>query len=162
LTKNNDFALPFWDWTANPTMPDVFLSPTTPDGKKNWLFVNDQDFGQTWRRTWPAGKPMPRHIVGRSVLRDILDSTDYEEFGTSRPPGQNNLDPSWVLKRTGAQGILEATPHNLVHNNIGGWMPSALSPRDPIFFMHTAISIVFGRSGTRSATIIPKIRFGPT
>jgi tyrosinase len=136
LTKNNDFALPFWDWTANPTMPDVFLSPTTPDGEKNWLFVNDQDFGQTWRRTWPAGKPMPRHIVGRSVLRDILDSTDYEEFGTSRPPGQNNLDPSWVLKRTGAQGILEATPHNLVHNNIGGWMPSALSPRDPIFFMH--------------------------
>jgi len=23
-----------------------------------------------------------------------------------------------------------------VHNNIGGWMPSALSPMDPIFFMH--------------------------
>src|SRR6266581_1537489 len=46
------------------TMPEVFVSPTTPDGKKNWLFVDDQDFGQHWRRTWPATKPMPRRIVG--------------------------------------------------------------------------------------------------
>src|SRR4029077_12843491 len=74
--------------------------------------------------------------VGPSVLQDILHSADYEEFGTSRPRGQNSLDPSWVLKRTGAQGTLESLPHNMVHNNIGGWMPSAVSPRDPIFFMH--------------------------
>jgi tyrosinase len=136
LTNNNDFALPFWDWTKNPTMPDVFLSPTTPDGKKNWLFVNDQDFGQSWKRTWPNNKPMPPQIVGPSVLQDILESPDYETFGTSRPRNQNNRDPSWILKRTGDQGLLERSPHNQVHNNIGGWMPSAMSPRDPLFFMH--------------------------
>jgi tyrosinase len=136
LTKNNDFALPFWDWTTNPKMPDVFVTPKTPDGKSNALYVNDQDFGQTWKRTWPATKPMPPQVVGHTVLQDILGSADYEEFGTSRPHGQNNRNASWVLKRTGAQGTLEGTAHNLVHNNIGGWMPSALSPRDPIFFMH--------------------------
>ena len=136
LTDNNDFALPYWDWTTNPSMPDVFLKATTPDGKKNSLFVDDQDFGQRWKRTWPDNQPMPPQIVGPSVLQDILHSADYEEFGTSRPRGQNSLDPSWVLKRTGAQGTLERLPHNMVHNNIGGWMPSALSPRDPIFFMH--------------------------
>jgi tyrosinase len=136
LMKNNDFALPFWDWTTNPTMPAVFTMPKTPDGKSNPLFVNDQDFGQTWKRTWPAKKAMPANVVGPAVLQEILGSADYEEFGTSRPKGQTNLNASWVLKRTGTQGTLEGTAHNLVHNNIGGWMPSALSPRDPIFFMH--------------------------
>ena len=39
--------------------------------------------------------------------------------------------------------LVEGQPHNLVHNNLGfsadvnyGWMPSLLSPVDPIFFMH--------------------------
>jgi tyrosinase len=136
LTGNNDFAMPFWDWTNNPTMPDVFLSPTTPDGKTNWLFVDDQDFGQHWQRTWPARTPMPPQIVGPTVLQRILNATDYEEFATSRPDGQDSVDASWVLDGSGAQGVLEGLAHNMVHNNIGGWMPSAMSPRDPIFFMH--------------------------
>ena len=136
LTKNDDFALPYWDWTTNPVMPEAFLKPTTPDGKKNWLFVNDQEFGQRWRRSWPPNEPMPARYVGPPVLQDILHAPDYESFGTSRPQGQNNTDPSWVLDGSGDQGTLEALPHNMVHNSIGGWMPSALSPRDPIFFMH--------------------------
>jgi tyrosinase len=136
LTKHDDFAMPFWDWTQNPTMPDVFLSPTTPDGKKNALYVDDQDFGQNWKRTWPPAQPMPPQFVAQPVLDDILGSSNYEELGTSRPRGQNSLDASWVVTGTGAQGTLERLPHNMVHNSIGGWMPSALSPRDPIFFMH--------------------------
>ena len=136
ITKNQGFALPYWDWTSNPTMPDVFLQPKTPDGKNNPLYVNDRAFGATWKRTWPPRKPMPADVVGPTVLQQILASTDYEEFGTSRPDGQDNLDPSWVVGGGGVQGVLEGTAHNLVHNNIGGWMPSALSPRDPIFFMH--------------------------
>lgn|GEM_PF-643441 len=141
LTSNNSFALPYWDWTANPTMPQVFLKPTTPDGKKNWLFVNDNAFDQNWKRIWPPNKPMPPDEVGPSVLQAILQAPDYESFGTTRPnqPGnmQNNLDPSWIVdQNSGEQGVLEGLAHNMVHNNIGGWMPSACSPRDPIFFMH--------------------------
>lgn len=132
LTKSDDFAMPFWDWTANPHMPEVFLSKTTPDGKKNWLFVDDA--GQN--RTWPPAKPMPASIVGPKVLAKILKDTPFEIFGTSRPDGQDNLDPSWVVGGGGVQGTLEARPHNQVHNNIGGWMPTPASPRDPIFFMH--------------------------
>jgi len=132
LTKNNDFAMPFWDWTANPRMPQVFLSRRTPDGKTNWLFVTDRGV----QRTWPRTRPMPSNIVGQNVLNTILAATPYEIFGTSRPRGQNSLDPSWVTRRTGTQGVLEATPHNNVQNNIGGWMPTPSSPRDPIFFMH--------------------------
>jgi tyrosinase len=136
LTSNNDFALPYWDWTNSPAMPEVFVTPTTPDGKKNALFVNDQDFEQRWKRTWPASEPMPARYVGPAVLQDILHSADYETFGTSRPQGQDTVDPSWVLDGSGDQGTLEGLAHNMVHNSIGGWMPSAMSPRDPICFRH--------------------------
>jgi tyrosinase len=139
LTGNNAFAMPYWDWTNNPTMPKVFLEPTTPDGKTNWLYVNDQAFGQTWTRTWPPTQPIPDDQVGPGVLQSILQSTPFEIFGTSRPDGQDSLDQSWINdENSGVQGILEGNPHNMVHNNIGGWMPSASSPRDPIFFMHHA------------------------
>jgi tyrosinase len=139
LTSNSAFAMPYWDWTNNPTMPEVFLEPTTPDGKTNWLYVNDQAFGQTWSRTWPPTQPIPDDQVGAGVLQSILQSTPFEIFGTSRPDGQDSLDQSWINdENSGVQGILEGNPHNMVHNNIGGWMPSASSPRDPIFFMHHA------------------------
>jgi tyrosinase len=133
LTSNNDFAMPFWDWTNDPPIPEVFEAPTTPDGKPNALFVTDSGF----ERTWPEGTPMPPEIVGPDVLQSILNATTYEEFGTSRPDGQDSLDPSWIVAQdSGTQGILEGTPHNNVHNNVGGWMPTATSSRDPVFYMH--------------------------
>ena len=132
LTNNDAFAMPFWDWTANPVMPDVFMSKKTPDGKPNPLYVSDPG----WQRTWPTTQPMPPEVVGPDVLNAILAATEYEQFGTSRPDGQDSLDPSWITTGTGTQDQLEGNAHNMVHNNIGGWMPSASSPRDPIFFMH--------------------------
>jgi tyrosinase len=132
LTNNNDFALPYWDWTANPLMPDVFLTPKTPDGKPNPLYNSDAG----WQRTWPSNQPMPAETVGPTVLNAILSATEYEQFATSRPEGQNSLDASWITTGSGTQDQLEGNAHNMVHNNIGGWMPSASSPRDPIFFMH--------------------------
>nr|WP_245425682.1 tyrosinase family protein [Rhizobium sp. H4] len=128
VTKNNDFAMPFWDWTDNPYLPEVFTMQKTPDGKDNPLYVSS--------RTWPITQPMPDNIVGPQVLNTILTAKPYEVFGTTRPEGQNSLDPSWVTTSSGTQGTLEYTPHNQVHNNIGGWMPEMSSPRDPIFFMH--------------------------
>jgi tyrosinase len=132
LTSHPGFAMPYWDWTASPKMPDQFLDPKTPDGKTNWLFNADKG----WERTWPRNKPMPAEIVGPDVLKAILAAQPYEVFGTARNPQQNNTDPKWVPMGGGLQGILESRPHNLVHNNIGGWMPTASSSRDPIFFMH--------------------------
>ena len=128
LTGNKDFAMPYWDWTANPKLPEQFTSATLPNNQPNPLFVAT--------RTWPAADPMPPDIVGPSILQSIMQETDFEFFGTTRPQGQNSLAQSWITSKTGDQGTLEATPHNLVHNNIGGFMPTPMSPTDPIFFMH--------------------------
>ena len=66
LTSNPSFAMPYWDWTTNPLLPDVFLSPKTSDGKPNWLCVlPSEDLGP---RTWPANQPMAPENVGPDVL----------------------------------------------------------------------------------------------
>lgn len=132
VTKNDGFAMPYWDWTLDPFMPQVFLPEKTPDGKTNWLCVNEEGV----KRTWPAKTPMPANIVGPEVLKQILSSPTYQVFGTSKNAKQTDLNPSWVPAGGGVQGVLEHTPHNNVHNNIGGWMPTPGSPRDPIFYTH--------------------------
>ncbi len=136
LTGNASFAMPYWDWTSDPYLPPLFTAPTTPDGQPNPLYVNDTVGGTVVTRTWNPNVPIPARYVGPPVLQSILASSPYESFGTSRNPSQTDLNPSWIVAGGGVQGILERTPHNNVHNLIGGWMPSPASPRDPIFFMH--------------------------
>jgi tyrosinase len=125
LTGNKNFAMPYWNWTEIRTMPEAFANPTY-NGKPNPLYVrNRNDF------------TLPDSIVGQvQVIDKINAETVYEAFGTTRNPDQNNLDPSWVPRGGGHQGLLERTPHNIVHNTIGAFMPTPASPRDPIFFMH--------------------------
>ena len=135
LISSPDWALPYWDWTNEPVMPEFFTSPTLPDGSTNPLYVDEE--GVT--RTWPSDEPMPDDEVGQAVYDKIMSQSPFEVFGTSRPAyprPQNTLNPKWIKNGSGTQGELEGNPHNNVHNNIGGWMPSPSSPRDPIFFMH--------------------------
>ncbi|PXA73853.1 hypothetical protein DMC25_25800 [Caulobacter sp. D4A] len=119
------FAMPYWDWTANRKVPQAFSDPTY-NGQTNSLYEPTRNNGVV----------LTDDIVGQGVMDRIYNETNYELFGTSRPRGQNNLDPSWITTRTGTQGVLESTPHNLVHVRLGGWMPTTRSPMDPIFQMH--------------------------
>lgn len=128
LTKNPKFAMPYWDWTALRDYPPAFSAPTYK-GKPNPLFVKG-------RNALVGDDALTDAIVGPEVMQEILRETVYEAFGTSRNPDQDDLDPKWVPLGGGDQGTLEATPHNLVHNSIGAFMPELNSPRDPIFFMH--------------------------
>jgi len=124
LTNFPDFALPYWDWTAQPTLPPAFAAPMV-NGSSNPLFAT---------RTL-SGSLSPS-IVGQTVMNKVLTTSPYEAFGTSRPFGQTTGDQSWIGRGTGTQGLLEQTPHNLVHNNVGGLMGSFQSALDPIFMMH--------------------------
>jgi tyrosinase len=128
LMKNAAFAMPYWDWTALRDYPQAFAEPTYK-GKPNPLYVKG-------RNALKGQFALTDQIVGPAVIQAIYRETSYEAFGTSRNPKQNNLDPGWVPRGGGYQGTLERTPHNLVHNSIGAFMPNPNSPRDPIFMMH--------------------------
>lgn len=129
LTKSPNFAMPYWDWTADRTFPATFEDPTY-NGKPNPLYVAGRTVKN--RMNWPLSST----IVGPDVMASIYAETDYQLFGTSKNPDQDDLDPKWVVAGGGTQGTLERTPHNTVHNYTGGFMPTAGSPRDPVFMMH--------------------------
>lgn len=145
LTGNPKFAMPYWDWTTLRQLPAAFTDKTYK-GKANPLYVPGLGDDPTIVRNTPltGSNALTDALVGPDVMRRIYAETVYEAFGTSRsvdrsvtpPLVQNNLDPKWVPMGGGNQGILERTPHNNVHNNIGGYMPNTNSPRDPIFMMH--------------------------
>ncbi len=144
LTSNPGFAMPYWDWTALRELPAAFTDPTYK-GKPNPLYVPGKGDPSTLRNPLTGDYALTDELVGPDVIRRIYEETNYEAFGTSRsvdrsnkqkPIVQNNLDPKWVPMGGGNQGILESTPHNNVHNNIGAFMPNSNSPRDPIFMMH--------------------------
>lgn len=128
LMKNPDFAMPYWNWTEERLLPQAF-SDSTYNGKPNPLYIRN-------RNELVGSNALTDSLVGQGVMDQIYAETVYELFGTTRNPAQMDLDPKWVPAGGGSQGILERTPHNMVHNNIGAFMPTAASPRDPIFFMH--------------------------
>ncbi len=128
LTGHNDFALPYWDWTADRQLPAAFTQPTW-NGQPNPLYELQRSMSPT--------DSLPDEIVGQGVIATILGETPYETFGTSRPSGQDSLDQSWInCEGCGVSGTLEATPHNNVHNIVGGLMGGTQSALDAIFMMH--------------------------
>ncbi len=124
VTGNSSFAMPYWDWAANRTVPQAFKDATY-NGQTNPLYVSTRSNNYS----------IPDIYSGPSVMNGIFAQTNFELFASSRPAGQNNTNASWI-KSGGTQGTLEQTPHNNIHNNLGGFMPNFNSPRDPIFLMH--------------------------
>ena len=140
LMRNPQFAMPYWDWTTLRDYPPAFATPTYR-GRPNPLFTpgegDDFEPGGPIARNPLGPMVLTNSIVGqRQVIDRIYAETVYERFGTSRNRMQHDLNASWVPEGGGTQGILESSPHNQIHNQIGGFMQQSNSPRDPIFLMH--------------------------
>lgn len=84
LSNNPNFALPYWDWTANPQLPAQFASQNF-NGQPNALF-NGTRSSQT--------VTIPASIAGSTKMAAILAEPTFEIFGSSRPNGQNNTSAS--------------------------------------------------------------------
>ncbi|WP_396244033.1 tyrosinase family protein [Hafnia paralvei] len=184
LSGDADFAMPFWDWTAEPRIPEVFFDGVlNPDNQAFidsyakfrealfnpvealWGQFTPQQLHELQLRNYPYprdlwrgiegdGKPedamfFPRgqtraltqdqpnfdcttqNAVSLETILDALAPRSFELFGSESAPNHSNSHQHGF-------GILEAFPHNKVHNDIGGFMGNFLSPVDPVFFMHHA------------------------
>ena len=125
LSGNPSFALPYWDWTANPQLPAAFAAQNF-NGQPNALFDSTRS-SQTIT--------LPTNVTGSTVMANINAETTFEIFGSAKPPAQNNTNQQWQIA-SGATGPLEGTPHNGVHSRISGNMGTYMSPLDPIFWLH--------------------------
>ncbi|WP_159460550.1 tyrosinase family protein [Calothrix rhizosoleniae] len=119
LSGNPDFALPYWNWTVDTSIPEPFWSGTLRDATRR---ISSTD-------------RIGAEFVGQNIIDDILDEEDFELFASLRPTGQNNTDQSWQMAR-GALAPLERTPPNNIHTWISGNMTTLRSPLDPIFWLH--------------------------
>jgi hypothetical protein len=108
LGKYPGFALPYWDWTRHPTLPDLFWAapfndPTREVTKGEKISQGDYDT-----------------YVSNAVISGILGQASFNTFGGG----------------AGRGGQLEGTPHNFIHRWVGGDMATAGSPTDPVFWLH--------------------------
>jgi tyrosinase len=127
MSGDPNFALPYWDWTQQRQLPPAFTSPTAGGRRNNPLFNNT-------RQARPNSS-LRDSAIGRNVITRIMGETQFENFGSTRPTGQNNTDARW-LRAPGRTTALEGGPHNTTHVFVGGDMSDMISPRDPIFWLH--------------------------
>jgi len=127
LSGRPDFALPYWDWTLQRGVPAAFAA-----GDRRTNPLNHSRPGM------PRNAQFEDDMVGLPVISRIMQSPDFEAFGSTRPFGQNGIDPRWQQVE-GAKTELEFNPHDGVHIALGGDMADTpLSARDPLFFLHHA------------------------
>ena len=113
LTGNNDFALPYWNWTSSPSIPAPF---------------------------WGAGNPLldttriatqssvaDSSMVGPAKITEILNLTNFFLFASKAATTQ---------RQNAGYGMLEGTPHNYIHGFVCGDMCAFMSPLDPVFWCH--------------------------
>ncbi len=113
LTGNADFALPYWNWTTSTSIPAPFW------GAGNPLMNSTRSATQT--------SVASASNVGATKINEILGQTNFFLFASAAATTQR--------QRT-AYGMLEATPHNYIHNFVGGDMLTFRSPLDPVFWCH--------------------------
>ncbi len=123
-----DWALPYWNYGLggeNAKIPPAFRSPTA-DGLPNPLFVQQRASGINGGAQIPDAVTSPQNALSRNTF------TGAAEFGGgSAGPGGPLIQ--------GRTGRLEQTPHNDIHNALGGggWMSDpAMAALDPIFWLH--------------------------
>src|SRR5262245_54596921 len=105
-----DWALPYWNYTTSDprtlSLPPRFRNPARPDGTPNNLYV-----------------PAPDRSAAANAGAAILGSRDVA-LGCLRAPGTTapgGFFGGAVSAHFGSlTGALELTPHNNIHNRVGG------------------------------------------
>jgi hypothetical protein len=128
----DDWALPYWDWQTDRAMPSAFREtdlPASAGGGPNPLYNEERDPDVN------RGAALVPAIVG-STRADASfafsgGSASGFGFGGGDTGGPSHFDGNQT-------GLIEAQPHNNVHRTIAGTMGTALSPLDPIFWLHHA------------------------
>jgi tyrosinase len=123
LSGMADFALPYWDWRCQRSVPATFwgtgtiLSPEFP----NPAYPFNRVIG-------PTGVA-DISVVGPNRLATLLNEPDFEMFASGAATA--------LRGGGGFKGPLESGPHDYIHASfVRGTMQTFMSPLDPIFWLH--------------------------
>jgi Common central domain of tyrosinase/Polyphenol oxidase middle domain len=124
-----NFALPYWNWTANRVMPPPFRSPANATSNRLFVASPNRSGGIN------AGVPLPS--------TNVSFSTAFSFTNFSSASGGLNFGGRTVggpVHFGSPHGQLESSPHDIIHVDIGGsngWMSDPFTAaRDPVFYVH--------------------------
>jgi tyrosinase len=128
---NDNFALPYWDYT-DPAQRAIPVALRTPGDTSNSLWVDERAPGIN------SGAQVP---VSATTFTNAMNFTNFASpqgsglsFGGQTVPGPVHFG--------GVFGAIESQPHNIIHVLVGGndgWMSDPnLAARDPVFWLHHA------------------------
>jgi tyrosinase len=127
---NNDFALPYWDWSRTHGVPASFYGSGNPLDDTVSIASSCSGAPSAGRGrtvTQQFSQADLDTYVGTSVVNTIQQNPDFVTWGGGGPD-------------TPGTGAIERTPHNFVHRWVGGTKGSNMvqyfSPLDPIFWLH--------------------------
>jgi len=125
-----DWALPYWDYNdgqAGWKLPQAFVETTLPDGTPNALYEPNRDTGNN-------GKPfLDAHSVSTKQAFG-----DHQFTSTVGGPLTGFGGPATNFQHLGRSfGALESSPHNNIHDDVGGLMGDPYTAAyDAIFWLH--------------------------
>jgi tyrosinase len=130
----SDWALPYWDYSSGAPnarkMPRAFLD----GGSSNPLWAPR-------RRQWDTD-PNFELNAGYVDTGPALGNGTFPSGGMGVPAGFGGPVTDFMhygVRAGYSSGALENQPHNLVHDNISGWMGNPdTAALDPIFWLHHA------------------------
>ncbi|WP_400996594.1 tyrosinase family protein [Agromyces sp. GXQ0307] len=125
------WALPYWNYhrPATAFLPHPFRTPLRPDGAPNALFDPARTLVDTLID--PAMLDTSGWLDRTLPFSGPFSQATNTTFGGERTPATH--------RAAGGTGQLERSPHNAVHNAVGGNMLNpAVAGRDPVFWLHHA------------------------
>ncbi len=124
IVDYDDFALPYWDWTNSPQMPDAF-GTTVWDADLN-SFKTPPGWSKDPNFTGERGIKPRGYILGDVRVAHILNANSIYQI-----IGEDSMGP--------INAPIETGPHGIIHNEIGGNMKEPdFAALDPIFWLHHA------------------------
>jgi tyrosinase len=134
MCKDHTFMLPYWNYASDIgtslQLPAKFVDQSSRliFDDRGLGFANPQGTGpQNVAMNNGGYMPFPQIDYGPALGAKVMFPSDTNFFA---PPSPDYL-------KLGFTGRVECVPHDMVHDNVGGWMgnvPSAAG--DPIFFVH--------------------------
>ena len=134
MCKDQSFVLPYWNYASN--IGNSLQLPAPFVDQNSRLIFDDRGLGfANPQGTGPQNvamnnggyMPYPQIDYGPALAAKVMFPSDVN-FA---------MPPSPDYDKLGFTGRVECVPHDMVHDNVGGWMgnvPSAAG--DPIFFVH--------------------------
>jgi Common central domain of tyrosinase/Polyphenol oxidase middle domain/Protein of unknown function (DUF_B2219) len=126
-----NLTLPYWNYTdvaGQGVLPEPFRQPANT--------ATNSLYNSTRQAVYNNGVALPAADVSYAAAFNL---TNFTTAANATPSfgGKTVAAPAHFPASSGS-GRLEQSPHNNVHNDIGGEMATGESPRDPIFWLHHA------------------------